>query len=167
MANYSDFRNLDIKNMSDQAQQHRQVIQSYCELSVQPSLSDRDTAHLETILANAETDPLLSFLIDEADHMLAHLYNFIDDGEIADQQEKLQTCLSEAWLNQAFQDLTHRLQRSQCKHLQQYLKQEGFYQGDVDGVMGQLTKAAMKQCCDQREELPQPSPIHTPDPVNC
>ncbi|MBE9066854.1 peptidoglycan-binding protein [Leptolyngbya cf. ectocarpi LEGE 11479] len=163
MSNHFNPSNL---NISDHAQHHRAVIQTYCQIATQPTLSDHDTARLDTILATAETDPLLSFLIDEADHMLAHLHGLIDDVEIADQQQKLQTCLSEAWLNQAFQDLTHRLQESQCQHLQQYLQQEGFYQGAIDGVMGPATKAAIKQCCEQRGELPQPLPIHTPDPVS-
>ena len=160
------FSNPSHLNISDHAQQHRAVIKTYCELSVQPTLSDRDTEELDSILATAETDPLLSFLLDEADHMLAHLYNFIDDASITEQQRQLQACLNESWFNQAFQDLTCRLQTSQCKTLQEYLKQAGYYQGAVDGVMGQATKAAMKQCYDQQDELPQPSPIHTPDPVN-
>ncbi|MEA5462262.1 peptidoglycan-binding domain-containing protein [Leptothoe sp. PORK10 BA2] len=154
-------------NISDYAQQHRELIQAYCQLSVQPNLSDRDTARLDAILATAETDPLISFLIDEADHMLAHLYNFIDDADITEQQEKLQTCLSDEWLNQAFQDLAYRLQSSQCKSLQQYLKTQGFYQGAIDGVLGQVTKVAMQKCCDQQGELPQPFPINTPDAVSC
>ncbi|MEM9265108.1 MAG: peptidoglycan-binding domain-containing protein [Cyanobacteria bacterium P01_F01_bin.13] len=154
-------------NISDHAQQHRDLLQTYCQLSVQPVLNDSDTDRLDAILAIAENDPLISFLIDEADHMLAHIYHFIDDDEIAQQQQKLQTCLSEAWLNQAFQDLAYRLQTSQCKNLQQYLKEQGFYRGAIDGVMGQATKTAMQECCTQQGELPQPFPIHTPDTVNC
>ncbi|NEP61644.1 MAG: peptidoglycan-binding protein [Symploca sp. SIO2G7] len=121
--------------------------------------------HLDHILATAESDPLLSFLLDEADHMLAHLRNFIDDGDIFYQQQQLQTRLNSAWFSQAFADLTYRLQTSQRKSLQHYLKQAGFYQGSIDGVMGQATRSAMKQCCNQQEQLPQLSPINTPDPI--
>ncbi|NEQ48793.1 MAG: peptidoglycan-binding protein [Leptolyngbya sp. SIO3F4] len=153
-------------NISDYAQQHRELLETYCQLSIQPSLSNSETLRLDTILATAETDPLISFLIDEADHMLAHLYSFIDENEITDQQQKLQTCLDNAWLNQAFQDLAYRLQTSQCKNLQQYLKSQGFYLGKIDGVMGPSTKEAMKACCNKQGQLPQLSPIHTPDPVN-
>mgnify|MGYP001793608603 FL=1 len=153
-------------DISDYAQEHRDLIQTYCQLSVQPALSNSDTTRLDAILATAETDPLISFLLDEADHMLAHLYNFIDDRDIAEQQHKLQTSLSDAWLNQAFQDLAYRLKSSQCKNLQQYLKEQGFYKGAVDGVLGQSTKAAMQKCCDQQGELPQPFPINTPDVVS-
>lgn len=153
-------------NISDYAQQHRDLLQTYCQLSIQPDLSDRDTEHLDTILATAEADPLISFLIDEADHMLAHLYSFIDETDIKQQQQQLQTCLSNAWLNQAFQDLAYRLQTSQCQSLQRYLKEQGFYQGAIDGVMGPATQAAMRVCCDQQGTLPQPLPINTPDPVN-
>lgn len=160
------FSNPSHPNISDHAQQHRELIQAYCQLSVQPNLSDSDTARLDAILATAETDPLISFLIDEADHMLAHLYKFIDDADITEQQQKLQTCLNDEWLNQAFQDLTYRLQSSQCKSLQQYLKAQGFYQGAIDGVLGQSTKVAMQACCNQQGELPQPFPIHTPDAVS-
>lgn len=154
-------------NISNHARQHRDLIQTYCQLSVQPGLNDKDTEHLDAILAQAETDPLISFLIDEADHMLAHLYSFIEEDDITQQQEKLQACLSKAWLSQAFEDLSHRLQSSQCKNLQTYLKEQGFYQGAIDGVMGPSTKTAMKQCCEQQGQLPQPLPIHTPDAVNC
>ncbi|MGD1953608.1 MAG: peptidoglycan-binding protein [Leptolyngbyaceae cyanobacterium] len=152
-------------SICDHAQQHRDLIHTYCQLSVQPILSEADTERLDAILALAETEPLISFLIDEADHMLAHLHSFIDENDIVDQQQKLQTCLNEAWLDQAFQDLAHRLQTSQCKNLQQYLKTEGFYNGAIDGVMGQSTKTAMQQCCDQHSQLPQPLPINTPDIV--
>ena len=152
-------------SISNRAQQHRHLIYTYCQLSAQPHLSDTDTERLDAILAIAQTDPLISFLIDEADHMLAHLYGLVDENDIAQQQQKLQTCLSEAWLDQAFQDLTHRLQNSQCKNLQQYLKTEGFYNGAIDGVMGQSTRAAIEQCCDQHGQLPQPLPINTPDSI--
>lgn len=154
-------------SLSHRAQKHREVMLSYCQLSMQPQLSYQDAERLDAILAAAEIDPLLSFLLDEADHMVAHLCNLIDEEVIVDQQQKLQTCLSEAWLHQAFQDLSSRLKTSQCKNLQIYLKTEGFYQGDVDGVMGESTKAAMKACCEKKGELPQPLPIHTPDPANC
>lgn len=153
-------------SLSDHAQQHRDLIQTYCQLSIQPALNKNDSEHLDTILAKAAADPLLSFLIDEADHMLAHLHGFIDDDDIAKQQQKLQTQLSHAWPNEAFQDLAHRLQTSQCQNLQQHLKDEGCYQGAIDGVMGPLTKAAMKQYCEQQGQLPQPLPIHTPDTVS-
>lgn len=154
-------------NLSHYAQTHRDVVLNYCQLSMQPQLSEQDAERLDAILAVAQTDPLLSLLIDEADHMVAHLYNFIDEREIADQQQKLQTCLSEVWLNEAFQDLSSRLKASQCKSLQMYLQAEGFYRGAVDGVMGPVTKAAMRACCELKGELPQPLPIHTPEPANC
>ncbi len=153
-------------DISDYAQEHRDLIQTYCQLTVQPALSNSDTTRLADILATAETGPLIRFILDEADHMLAHLYNFIDDRDIAEQQQKLQTSLSDAWLNQAFQDLAYRLQASQCQSLQQYLKEQGFYEGAIDGVLGQSTKAAMQKCCDQQGELPQPFPINTPDVVS-
>ena len=153
-------------SISDRAEQHCDLMHTYCQLSVQPALNEADAERLDAILAAAELDPLISFLIDEADHMLAHLHGFIDEKEIVDQQHKLQICLSEAWLDQAFQDLSHRLQTSQCKNLQQYLQEEGFYDGAIDGVMGQSTKAAMQQCCDQHGKLPHPLPIHTPDVVS-
>ncbi len=153
-------------NINDQAQQHRELLKTYCQLSVKPVLSDHDTDRLDAILAIAENDPMVSFLIDEADYMLAHLYHLIDDAEIAHQQEKLQTHLRDAWLDQAFQDLAYRLQTSQCKDLQQYLKDQGFYQGAIDGVMGQATQKAIQACGDQQGELPEPCPIHTPDPVS-
>ena len=152
-------------NISEYAQHHHELVQTYCNLSVQPTLNDRDAAQLDIILAAAEADPLISFLLDEADHMLAHLHGCIDANVIADQQEKLKARLSETSLNQAFQDLASRLKSSQCQHLQQYLHEQDFYQGAIDGVMGPLTKAAIKQCYAQHGQLPELLPIHTPDVV--
>ncbi|MBT9313275.1 peptidoglycan-binding domain-containing protein [Leptothoe kymatousa] len=153
-------------SLNHSAQNHREIVLRYCQLAVQPQLDQLEAEQLDTILATAERDPLLSFLIDEADHMVAHLNNLIDDGDIADQQQKLQTCLNQAWLNEAVQDLSSRLKTSQCQQLQTYLKAEGFYQGAIDGVMGPATKAAIQRC-EQKGALPEPLPIHTPDAVNC
>ncbi|MEM6253854.1 MAG: peptidoglycan-binding domain-containing protein [Cyanobacteria bacterium P01_D01_bin.156] len=156
-----------LNNLSHQAKAYREEILIYCQLSMQPQLSSQDAERLDAILAAAETDTLLSFLLDEADHMVAHLQNFIDDGEITEQQQKLQTCLDDVWLNQALQDLDSRLQTSQCKNLQMVLKEAGFYQGTIDGVMGGATRYAMEAFYQCKGELPYPLPISTPDPINC
>lgn len=155
--------NSSYRSLSHHANDHRGVILSYCQLSMQSQLSDYDAEQLDAILTAAQTDPLLSFLIDEADHMVAHLYGFIDEGDIAEQQQQLQACLKEVWLSEAFQDLSSRLKTSQCKHLQTYLRDAGVYDGAIDGVMGADTKAAMQRYREQKGGLPELLPIHTPD----
>lgn len=151
-------------SLSHSAHNHREIVLSYCQLAIQTQLSNDEAEQLDDILAAAEGDSLLSFLIDEADHMVAHLHNLIDEDDIAAQQQKLQTRLNEVWLNEAFQDLSSRLKTSQCQQLQTYLKAEGFYHGAIDGLMGPATKAAMQRC-EQQGALPEPLPIHTPDAV--
>ncbi|MBW4441276.1 MAG: hypothetical protein KME10_08600 [Plectolyngbya sp. WJT66-NPBG17] len=49
-----------------------QLTQEYGELSTRPSLSESEATRLDEILTQAMTDPILSFLIAEIDHILGH-----------------------------------------------------------------------------------------------
>ena len=70
------------------------VLREYCQLASQKYLSEQDAERLTAILVFAETDGALSFLLNEADHFLAHelgLLNTIDRN----QQKKQQALLRE------------------------------------------------------------------------
>ena len=59
----------------DQAQldnEYGDVLREYCQLASQKHLLERDAERLTEILVRAETDGVLSFLLNEADHFLAH-----------------------------------------------------------------------------------------------
>ncbi|NEP16185.1 MAG: hypothetical protein F6J97_04690 [Leptolyngbya sp. SIO4C1] len=101
------------------ALRHRDLLQEYCDISVKLLLSDTDADRISDILTMAETDPMLSFLIDEIDHILAHLYRLIDDSETERTQRQLQQTLNQNWLDQTLLNIANRLQDPQTNSLSQ------------------------------------------------
>jgi hypothetical protein len=68
------------------------ILREYCQLASQKHLSERDAEQLTAILILAETDGALSFLLNEADHFLAHelgLLGSIDRSRQNEQQALL------------------------------------------------------------------------------
>lgn len=157
----------DAITFTQHAHKYRDVIQEYCDISAQGTLCDQEADRIEAILAAATTDPMLSFLIDEADHMLSHLYRFIDEETITQEQNKLRDKLEASWVDQVLLDASTRLKDAQRKNLQQYLKEKGFYTGSVDGVVGPQTEAAIQNCSESGDLAHQLSPIHSPEPQDC
>ena len=146
---------------------HRAMVQEYCELSAQTDMSDADADRIGEILALAEDDALLSLLIDEADHVLNHLFHFIDESYTAGQQDKLKTAVNASWLEQVLLDASARMQPQQRKTLQSYLKAQGVYRGEIDGIVGPETRAAVWECEDLQQLTHPPAPINLPDLQEC
>ncbi len=146
---------------------HRATVQEYCELSAQTTLSEVDADRLSEILVLAEGNALLSLLIDEADHMLNHLFHCIDEDDVAQQQTQLKAAIDASWLEQVLLDASARMQTSQRKTLQNYLKDRGLYVGDIDGIVGPETQAAVRECKDLKQSTHPPAPIHLPDLQEC
>jgi len=115
------------------------ILQEYCSLATQPTLSTTDEDNLANILQQATQDPLLSFWIDEADHFVAHQLGLIDEAFIAQQQSKLRRAISQTWIDTLWNNLQNR-----TKALQAYLQRLGFYQGAIDGIEGPFTQAAIR-----------------------
>jgi hypothetical protein len=68
------------------------ILREYCQLASQKHLSEGDAERLTKILILAETDGALSFLLNEADHFLAHelgLLNLTDRERYKEQQASL------------------------------------------------------------------------------
>ncbi|MEM9905019.1 MAG: peptidoglycan-binding domain-containing protein [Cyanobacteria bacterium P01_D01_bin.44] len=143
--------------------QYRDIVKEYCEISAKLTLNDADADRIAEILGEACDDAMLSFLIDEADHMLAHWHHLIDDAEISQTQQKLQQSFDQVWLEQLLLDISTRMQASQRKTLQLRLKNLGFYTGPIDGIVGPQTEAALKNCSDSGDLCIPMVPIHTPN----
>lgn len=126
------------------------LVREYCRLAVQRPLSDADMNRLEQILTLAESDGLLDFWINEADHFLAHELALTDESSIhacENQQAMLRehlACKIPAMNtdSQLFQELKQRLQTS-SKELQLHLKSRGFDPGPIDGQLGPRTHSAL------------------------
>ncbi|MEO1591772.1 MAG: peptidoglycan-binding domain-containing protein [Cyanobacteria bacterium J06632_22] len=156
-----------IHSLARKAAVHRSTVQEYCELSAQTPLTEAGADRIGAILSQAEDDALLSLLIDEADHVLNHLFHFVDEGYVAQQQAKLQSAVETTWLDQVLLDAAARMQASQRKTLQSYLKERGFYVGAIDGIVGPETKAAVREYENLEQSTHPPDPINLPDFQEC
>lgn len=129
------------------SQGYRDVLREYCVLAMQPTLEDKQANRMEEILELAQADSLLSFLIDEADHILGHELGLIDAVSTHNQQHQLRQALDRDWINIHVEK--SRLREGQVpvlslKEAQTRLRAEGLYTGFIDGVYGPKTKQAFQ-----------------------
>ncbi|MGB3616177.1 MAG: peptidoglycan-binding domain-containing protein [Elainellaceae cyanobacterium] len=129
-----------------QCQEYAAIAQEYYHLSLQPQPNEAEGDRLSAILQMAETDRLLSFIIDETDHILGHELGLIDLTTIRDQQEQLRRSLDGNWVNQVVQGSCDRqaaqVPKASLEQAQARLKQEGLYKGAIDGDYGPITQQA-------------------------
>ncbi len=62
----------------DVLHEYGDILREYCQLASQKTLSEADVDRLTEILTIAESDNKLTFLINEADHFLAHQLGLLD-----------------------------------------------------------------------------------------
>lgn len=125
---------------------YKGLVYEYCALAVKCTLTDEAADRMVEILQKAESEPLLSFLIDEADHLVAHELGLIDGLMINQQQAKLKQRIEANWVDQLLLDV-----QLHPRKLQQFLKDQGLYEGAIDGICGPATENAtaifMQSCC--------------------
>jgi hypothetical protein len=90
----------------ERALKYRPTLQDYCDLAMRPTLDEGAASRMAAILHQAEADCLLGWLLDEADHLIAHLQNLIHDDQIQQQQLQLQTTIDGLWMEELIQDLS-------------------------------------------------------------
>lgn len=76
--------------------EYGQLLREYCRLASCKKLTDKDADRLTKILTLAEADKQLSFLLNEADHFMAHELGLLESNKRQDymnQQAKLSECL--------------------------------------------------------------------------
>lgn len=126
--------------------QRKDVALEYLRLAVLPVLTDEQEERMQEIFQQAEADPLLGFLIDEADHIAGHELELIDSGYIAEQQEKLAETLDRTWVQSIIEKSRLKkyaqLPQKTVETAQIRLKRHGLYSGKIDGIWGEQTKAA-------------------------
>ena len=120
-------------------QKHLTVLQEYYKLECQQTLSEEDADRLQAILDKAQHDSSLDFLIDEVDHILGHESGLLNEKFIQEQQRKLKPAIDLAWVENLVRTHSPSLEEAQTR-----LKQEGLYNGRIDGVFGPITKQAFR-----------------------
>lgn len=129
------------------------IVSEYCTLATLPSLDEAQSHRMEEIFTQAEQDPMLNFLIDEADHIIGHELGLIDVSFIQSQQEKLQQSIDQTW-TQLVLESSQKTRKSQnpevnLKQAQAYLQQAGFYHGPIDGEYNTQTQSAFREMRQQ------------------
>ncbi len=137
----------DIEVLVRQSLKYTEIIHEYCSLASQRSLTELQCDRLDKILQQAQSDPWLDFLIDEADHILAHELGLIKEQFIQHQQNELKKAIDRLWCELFLQEIQNQ---NRFKELQKYLQEEGLYDGAIDGYIGPRTQTAIelfKQRC--------------------
>ncbi|NEQ97254.1 MAG: peptidoglycan-binding protein [Cyanothece sp. SIO2G6] len=115
---------------------HTELVKDYVRLASQPTLSDDDIEEMDRILEIAESDSTLSFLIGEADYLVGQrmgLFNPDDPDAFADEQ---------AWLREHL-ETSRNFSPAYTQEFQRLLQEKGLYTGEVDGILGEQTAAAI------------------------
>ncbi|MBD2090129.1 hypothetical protein H6F67_09715 [Microcoleus sp. FACHB-1515] len=118
---------------------YKPIVREYCTLSIQSKLTETEANRLGAILQQAEQEPMLNLLLDEADHLVAHELDLIDPVFIQEQQHKLKVALQLERFKKA------NLSQTETVEIQTVLQKEGLYTGAIDGVCGPRTQEAIKQ----------------------
>jgi Putative peptidoglycan binding domain len=132
---------------------HMKIVREYCKLAVRPSLSEPEADRMSQILDLAQSDGLLDFLINEADHFLAHDLSLLNEeviqGQKANLKKKMKSLLHhiEPQASDNLSEWKGFSQELQTVWVQQQLRKKGFYEGEIDGVYGMKTKAAAELFC--------------------
>ena len=133
-------------------QQYQPTIRKYCALRLQPCLTEAEADFIADLLDQAQQDAKLCLLLDEADHILAHQKDLVDNRAIQAQQAKLRAAIDREWCDRFLRDVTVRAQACHVEHpqeVQAYLKRKGVYAGAIDGVVGHLTIEAARSLKQQ------------------
>ncbi len=131
----------DIEILVQQSLKYTEIIHEYCTLASQRALTQLQADRIEKILQEAQSDPWLDFLIDEADHILAHELGLIKEPFIQHQLQELKKSIDRLWCERILQEIQ---QQNRSKEIQKYLQEEGLYDGAIDGYIGPRTQTAIE-----------------------
>jgi hypothetical protein len=139
-------------SLAQQYLRYKDIISEYCNLTSRVTLTESQAERIEEILLEAQSDMMLEFFLDEADHIVAHQLNLIKPKIIEQQQDKLSTYLEEIWSKEFIKEIPNQLTQLHRKKLQECLKQKGLYTGLIDGIFGSKTRKAL-ECLKHKENI--------------
>ena len=125
------------------------ILSEYFTLSILEKLTEQQADRIVEILQKAETDNLLSFLIDEADHVIGHMLGLIDVKKTHTEQDKLRQMIDHNWITWSLTKInaygSSSVPEDTVKQAQVCLKEKGLYAAAIDGVCGEKMKEAFQQ----------------------
>jgi hypothetical protein len=150
-----------LKHFCEKSFQCQDQVMEYLALCMADILTEPQADRLGNILEEASSNPLLSFWIDEVDHVIAHRKDLIDAEYVEKQQAALRKKIRtfseiealvfnlKASIRQV-RDVMDNLHNQAAdpafvESLQECLKKEGVYDGSVDGEFGQYTQQALEK----------------------
>jgi hypothetical protein len=162
MGTFTSYDEMDqLKHFHEKSLQYQPQIMEYLALSMADTLAEPQADRLGAILDEASENPLLSFWIDEVDHIVAHQKDMVSASYVEKQQtalrRKMRTfCEIEALVSSLKASIKHLREVMDNLHdnatdpefvesLQECLRKEGVYNGSVDGQFGQYTQQALEK----------------------
>ncbi|MGF1524985.1 MAG: peptidoglycan-binding protein [Leptolyngbyaceae cyanobacterium] len=137
-------------DLINRSERYKTIVLEYCLLALQESLTETEQDRMGEIYDMAIADPVLSFWLEEGDHLVAHHLDLVDEAFVKQQQDGLRRSIRRSQIDSLWRDL-----QSTAKVLQAYLQCQGFYQGSIDGILGPSTQKAMRRL---QQEHPNPLP---------
>lgn len=128
----------EIEDFAQATRNYQSILLKYCTLATRSTLSEADADDLDRILAQAETDELLNFLLIEFDHLIAEELNLFDQQHLSGYEDQ-QAYLREHLVQLTPEDLAY------YRELQKLLQKVGCYRGPVDGVFGEDSRKAVEE----------------------
>jgi Putative peptidoglycan binding domain len=106
----------------------------YGQLWLKSELNESESDQMAALYTKSETDSLLDFVITLYDHILSERVGLTSTESVKSYEDQ------QAWLREHLGQVL--LEQSQSNSTQEFLKEVGFYQGPLDGVWGQRSRAA-------------------------
>ncbi|MEQ9550205.1 hypothetical protein [Coleofasciculus sp. G2-EDA-02] len=152
MGTHSEEQSMSDEVLIHKSLQYAGLIDEYLTLASKRQLTHSQAERLSNILQQAEADSWLEFLIDEADHILAHELGLINEDFINYQQDELKQLLDRQWCEQLLQQTREIRQQNCLKELQTSLQRQGLYDGDIDGKFTSLPQSVKELLESKRAE---------------
>lgn len=121
------------------------LLADYQEIALSNELTDAASQRLEEIYEEAETHPMLNFLLTEIDHNLNRQLGLLSDTAVKTYKDQ------QAWLREHLEQMPFNYDHRQ--DVQRLLAEEGLYQGPIDGVFGPRSTKAMKRMNTRIQKL--------------
>lgn len=131
----------DIEMLVEQSLQYQGIIYEYWALASQQTLTQQQAARIEEILGKAELDTWLDFLIDEVDYLLAAQLGLIRKQVIHHQIQELKKSIDRFWCEKFLSEIQ---KQNRSMEVQRYLRDQGLYDGLIDGYIGLRTRKALE-----------------------